>query len=138
MNIRKSLGTSVLSVARALASGIPALAKNSRTMTLAYDVVLKGTSLPAGQYSVRWETHSPETTVEIVQSHKVILSTDGRAGERVNGYDRNVAAHTESRLDGCNKRYDYDVVVYNHAPEGTTSLMEIRFAHSNQVLVFNQ
>ena len=138
MNIRKCLGTSALSEALLLACAIPALAKDSRTVNLAYDVVLKGTSLPAGQYSVRWETHTPEATIEIVQSYKVVLSTDGRVEERVNGYDRNVAAHTESRLDGRNNPYDYDTVVYNHAPEGRTSLMEIRFAHSNEVLVFNQ
>ena len=138
MNIRKSLGTSVLSAARLMASGIPALAKNSRTVTLAYDVVLKGTSVPAGKYSVRWVTHSPEATVEFVRNHQVVLSTKGRVEERINAFDRNVAAHTESRLDGRNNPYDYDAVVYNHVPDGTTSLMEIRFAHSNEVLVFNQ
>jgi hypothetical protein len=138
MNIRKSLGTSVLSVARLLASGIPALAKNSRTVTLAYDVVLKGTSLLAGQYSVRWVTHSPGATVEFVRNHQVVLSTEGRVEERINAFDRNVAAHTESRLDCRNNPYDYDAVFYNTASDGTMSLVEIRFAGSSNVLVFNQ
>jgi hypothetical protein len=119
MNIRKSLGTSVLSVALLLASGIPALAKNSRTVNFGHDFVLNGTTLPAGKCSVQWETHSPEATVEFVRHHKVVLSTEGRIEERSKWYDR-------------------DEVVYNTASDGTLSLSEIRFAFSNKVLVFNQ
>ena len=119
VNIRRSLGTSALSVALLLASGIPALAKNSRTVTFGHDFVLNGTTVPAGKCSVQWETHSPEGTVEIVRHHKVVLSTEGRVEERSKGYDR-------------------DAVVYNTASDGTMSLAEIRFARSNKVLVFNQ
>ena len=119
MDIRKYLGTSILSAVLLLACGIPGLAKESRTVTLSNNVVVNGTSLPAGKYTVRWETHSPEATVEIVRRHKVVLSTEGRVEERSKGYDR-------------------DAVVYNTASDGTMSLAEIRFAHSNKVLVFNQ
>ena len=119
MNTRKCLGASVLSLALLLASGIPGLAKNSRTVTLSHDTVLSGTNLAAGRYSIRWETHSPRTTVEFVQHHKVVLSTEGRVEER-------------------DKHYDSDTVVYSTAPDGTMSLLEIRFADSNKVLVFNQ
>ena len=119
MNIRKALGTPVLSVALLLAAGIPGLAKNSRTVMLQHDAVLSGTSLAAGRYSIRWETHSPEATVEFVQRHKVVLSTEGSFEER-------------------DKSYDRDAVVYNTAADGTMSLVEIRFAHSNKVLTFNQ
>jgi len=119
VNITKYLGTSVLSVALLLASGIPALAKNSRTVTFGHDFVLNGTTVPAGRWSVQWETHSPEATVEFAQHHKVVLSTEGRVEERSKGYDRNA-------------------VVYNTASDGTMSLVEIRFADSNKVLVFNQ
>jgi len=119
MDVRKYLGTSVLSVALLLASGIPALAKDSRTVTFGHDFVLNGTTVPAGKWSVQWETHSPEATVEFVQHHKVVLSTEGRVEERSKGYDR-------------------DAVVYNTASDGTMSLVEIRFANSNKVLVFDQ
>jgi hypothetical protein len=119
INIRKFPGRLALSVALLLAAGIPGLAANSRTVTLQRDAVLSGTSLAAGRYSVRWETHSPEATVQFVQHHKVVLSTQGRVEERDKGYSR-------------------DAVVYNTAPDGTMSLIEIRFAHSNRVLVFNQ
>jgi hypothetical protein len=119
MNIRKYLGTSVLSLALFLLSGIPTLAKDSQTVTISYGFVLSGRSLPAGQYTVQWETHSPEATVEFVQHHKLLLSTEGRLEERTGHYNRNA-------------------VVYTTAPDGTVSLSEIRFARSNKVLVFNQ
>jgi hypothetical protein len=54
-----------------------------------------------------------------VQHHEVVLSTEGRIEERVKKYDRNA-------------------VVYNIAPDGTMSLVEIRFGGSSKVLVFNQ
>jgi hypothetical protein len=119
MNIRKFLGTSALSVALLLAAGIPGLAANSGTVTLHHDAVLNGTSLAAGRYSVQWESHSPEATVEFVQHHDVVLSTEARVEQR-------------------DKKYDRNAVVYNTAPDGTMSLAEIRFAGSSKVLVFNQ
>jgi len=119
MNVRKYLGISVLSVALLLASGIPGLAKNSGTVTLRQDIMLKGTPLRAGKYQVRWETHSPEATIEIMRGHKVVVSTEGRVEQRKQSYGQNE-------------------VVYNSAPDGSRSLVEIRFAASNEVLVFNQ
>ena len=119
INVRKSLGISALSVALLLVSGLPALAKNSKTLTFAHAFVLNGTTLPAGKYSVRWETHSPEATVEFVRGHEVFVSTAGRFEERPQGNDR-------------------DQVVYKSASYGTLSLVEIRFGDSKKVLVFNQ
>ena len=119
MNIRKYLGTSVLSVALLLASGIPGLAKNSGTVTLQQDAVLKGTTLPAGKYHVRWQSHSPEATIEFMRGSKVVISTEGRVEQRDKNYDRNAA-------------------VYSLASDGSRSLVEIRFAASKEVLVFNQ
>ena len=119
MNIRKYLGTSALSVGLLLASGIPAMAKDARTVTLFHDVVLNGTALPAGKCSVEWQTHSPEATVEIVRHHKVVVATEGRVEERSTTYNR-------------------DAVVYNTASNGTISILEFRFAGSKTVLVLNQ
>jgi hypothetical protein len=119
MNMRKYLGTSVLSVGLLLASGIPALAKEARTVTLFHDVVLNGTVLRAGKCSVEWQTHSPEATVEIVRHHKVVVATEGRVEERPTTYNR-------------------DAVVYNTASNGTVSIIEFRFAGSKTVLVLNQ
>ena len=138
MNIRKCLGTTVLSLALLLASGIPGLAKNSRTVTLNHDAVLSGTSLSAGKYSIRWETHSPEASIQFVRRHEVVVGTEGRVEERKGYYQCNVRFNAESGLDKCTNGHDRDAVVYNTAADGTMSLVEIRFAYSNRVLVFNQ
>ena len=119
MDIRKYLGTSILSAVLLLASGIPALAKNSRTVVLAHDVVLSGKTLPAGDYVVQWVAHSPQATVEFAQHHKVVLSTEGRFEDR-------------------GKKYNSDMVVYDTASDGTSTISEIRFAGSSEVIVFSQ
>ena len=118
MDIRKYLGTSILSVALLLACGIPGLAKNSRTVALPHDAVLSGKTLPAGNYVVQWEAHSPQAVVEFAQGHKVVLSTEGRIEDR-------------------GTKYDSNTVVYDTAPDGTSSISEVRFAGSSEVLVFN-
>jgi hypothetical protein len=119
MDIRKYLGTSILSAALLLASGIPGLAKNSRTVVLIHDAVLSGKTLPAGKYVVQWGAHSPQAAVEFAQDHKVVLSTEGRFEDR-------------------GKKYNSNVVVYDIASDGTRTIIEIRFEGSSEVLVFNQ
>ena len=119
MDIRKYLGTSVLSVALLLASGIPGLAKDSRRVALNRDAVLSGTTLAAGQYVVRWEAQSSRATVEFAQGNKVVLSTQGRIEDR-------------------GKKYPSNMVVYDTASDGTMTVSEIRFAGSSEVLVFKQ
>lgn len=118
-NIRKCFGTGILSLGLLLAAGIPALAENSGTMTLTHDGILHGKALPAGTYSVEWKTHSPEATVQFVQRHRVVLFTEGRVEKR-------------------NKKSECNSVVYDIAADGSRSIIEIRFAGSNKVLVFDQ
>jgi hypothetical protein len=119
MDIRKYLGTSILSVVLLLASGIPGFAKNSRTVTLTYGVVLSGTTLPAGQYVVRWEAQSPRTSVEFARGNKTVFST-------------------ECRFEDRGKKYNSDSVLYCPAADGSMTISEIRFRGSSEVLVFNQ
>ena len=119
MKITKYLGTSALSVALLLAAGMPALAKNSRTVTIQHGAVVQGTALPAGKYSIQWQTHSPEASVQFLQHHKIVLTAEGRVEQR-------------------DKSYERDAVVYSTASDGSMSVVEIRFADSNKVLVFNQ
>jgi len=117
--IAKHLATGILLLGLLLAAGIPALAKNSGTVYLMHDAVLHGKTLPAGKYYVEWKTHSPEATVQFSQRFRVVLFTEGR-------------------LERRHKIYDRDMVVYDMKPDGSMALMEIRFANSNKVLVFNQ
>lgn len=118
LNIKKYVGTSVLSVGLLVACALPALSAQTDRVTLSHDATLSGTHLSAGQYKVRWDTHSPEATVEFVKDHKTVLSTEGRVEQR-------------------HKMYDHDSVVYTTAPDGSLSLVEIRFAYSNKVLAFD-
>ncbi len=119
MDFRRSLGTMVLSGVLLLASSIPALAKNSRSITLRHDAVMSGKTLPAGQYVIRWETQSPQANVEFARGKEVVLSTAGRFEKR-------------------DKKYPVDTVVYEKAADGSLTVSEIRFAGSNEVLVFKE
>jgi hypothetical protein len=110
---------SILSVALLVAAAHPGFAKSSRTIALPHDSILNGTSLPAGEYVVRWEAQNPRATVEFARGHKVVLSTEGRIEDR-------------------GKKYHSNTVVYSTASDGTITISEIRFAGSSEVLVFNQ
>jgi hypothetical protein len=113
---RMYLGTLILSVALLPAAGVPGLAKDSRHLTLHHDAVLSGTSLPAGEYVVRWEAHRPRASVEFVRGKKVVLST-------------------QCRFEDRGKKYLSNSVLYGTAPDGTMTISEIRFAGSSEVLV---
>ena len=115
---RKWFGIGVLSLGLLVAIGIPAAAKNARTINLGHAIVLQGKNLPAGRYKVEWQTHSPEATVQILHGRQLVVTTDGRVEQR----------------DKINYS---DAVVYDTAPDGSMTLLEIRFAGSNKVLVFN-
>jgi len=118
-SIRNCFGTGIVSCLLLMTAALPAWARSAHTVTLKRDVVVHGTTLHSGKYSVEWETHSPEATVQFVQRHKVMVSTEGRLEQR-------------------DKIYDSDAAVYDVAPDGSVSLVELRFANSNKVLVFNQ
>ena len=115
---RKWFGTGVLSLGLLLAAGIPAAAKNSRKINIGHAVVLQGKNLPAGRYKVEWQTHSPEATVQFLRKRQLVVSTEGRVERRA-------------------KKYEQNSVVYDTAPDGSLFIIEIRFANSNRVLVFD-
>jgi hypothetical protein len=137
MNFTKYIGTPVLSAALVLATGVSCLAKNSEGVTFSRNVVVNGTNLPAGHYTVRWDDHNPGASVVFSQHRKVVLSTDGTVLTRKGNYRSMTLVTPDKASEGANV-YDPLAVVYNTAPDGTMSLVEIRFATSNKVLVFNQ
>ncbi len=137
MNFTKYIGTAVLSVALVLATGVSCLAKNSESVTFAHNIVVNGTTLPAGHYIVRWEDHNPGATVVFSQRRKVVLSTDGTVLTRKGNYRSMTLVTPDKASEGANVS-DPLAVVYNTAPDGTMSLVEIRLADSNKILVFNQ
>ena len=119
MNIRKNLGIVLASIALLLACGVACFAKNSQTVAVTHNVVLNGTTLPAGQYVISWEVQSPRASVQFARGKKVVLST-------------------QCTFEDRGKRNDSSAVVYGTAPDGSNSISEIRLSGSNGVLVFNQ
>ncbi len=110
---------SILALAVAILPAIPAFAKNARSILLPSNVVLNGTHLESGRYTIRWESHSPTLTVSIVQGKKTVATASATMVERGEAYPTNE-------------------VVTNSASDGTQVLKEIRFAGSRQVIVFSE
>jgi len=73
MKFTKYIGTSVLALTLTLAAGASCLAKNSESVTFTHNVVVNGTTLPAGHYTVRWDDRGNAATV--VFSQHVRLSS---------------------------------------------------------------
>jgi hypothetical protein len=110
---KKSILLIVLTLALALSAG----ANNSKTLSFRTEVMLNGSKLPAGFYEVSWVSHSPEATVTFLKAGQVVTTAMGKF------VDRDV-------------KYDTDTVVYTNNPDGSHTLLEIRFAGRKQALVF--
>jgi len=119
MAVRKHLGILVVSVILVLAYGIPGFAKNSRNIAIAHPVVVSGTTIPAGQYALRWQAQSPQASVEFVKDKKIVASA-------------------QCKFEDRGKKYSASTVIYSTSPDGSNTISEIRFAGSSEVLVFNE
>jgi hypothetical protein len=115
---RNSLGASVFVLALALIASAPAFANNSHKLSLRYDVVLKGTTLQAGDYTVSWENQSPTATVTVSKKHVVLATVEGQLVER-------------------GRRFDRNAIMFDTTADGTRILREIRLAGTTQALVFS-
>jgi hypothetical protein len=117
--LKKShLGISILVLAVALVASAPALANNARDLRLNHDMVLKGTPLQAGEYSLRWESHSATAVVTLSKKKAVVATVEGQLVDR-------------------GKKYERNAVVFDTNPDGMRIIREIRLAGSSQALVFN-
>ena len=75
---RNYLGTSILILALAMTASAAASAANSRRLALGEGAMLKGTHLDAGEYTIRWESHSAEATVTITKKKNVIATVEAQ------------------------------------------------------------
>jgi hypothetical protein len=107
----------VLLIVLTLTVAFSASANNSKTLSFRTEVTLNGTKLPTGFYEISWVTHSPEATVTFVKAGQTMVTAMGKF------VDRDV-------------KYDTDAVVYTNNPDGSHTLLEIRFARRKQALVF--
>jgi hypothetical protein len=102
-----------------LAYAISGFAKTARNVDIQHALVVSGTTLPAGQYAVRWEGQNPQASVEFVRGKKVVASS-------------------QCKLEDRGKKYGSSTVIYVTNPDGSNTISEIRFAGSSEVLVFSE
>ncbi|MBZ5535813.1 MAG: hypothetical protein LAO31_07650 [Acidobacteriia bacterium] len=110
---------SVLTLAVLLMASVPALAKDSVTVTVTHPLSLRGGQVAPGDYKVSWVTHSPDATVTFKHVDKVAATTDARLVDR-------------------DEKYSNTAVVYRTNSDGTRTLTEIRIGGTKQALVFEQ
>jgi hypothetical protein len=100
-----------------LAVSPAAWGSNEKTLPLRTDVTLNGQKLTAGFYEISWVSHSPEATVTFVRAGHIMVTAMGK------WMDRSVKSPG-------------DAFVYTNNPDGSHTLVEIRFAGKSQALVF--
>ncbi len=115
---KDSLGISLLLLGVILTAGATALADNVRSLTLPADVVLQGTRLQAGEYTVTWYHHSPRLTVKVSNAEKTLVTASAQMVKRGRTYERNTLG-------------------VSTMPDGTKVLREIVFAGSSRAIVFD-
>src|SRR5574337_1302352 len=89
----------------------------SATIKLFGAAQLNGKSLAAGEYKVKWDSHSPEADVKFLQGKKEVATAHAKLVDR----DR---AATEN------------AVVTRASSDGSETIVEIRFEGKKSVLVF--
>jgi hypothetical protein len=114
---KNSLGVSVLVLALVLTASVPAFANNTRHVTLHQDMVLLGTPLQAGEYTISWASHSATATVTVSRKKDVLATAEGKLVER-------------------GKKYDRNAVLFDTSADGTNAIREIRLGGSSQAIVF--
>lgn len=119
MKVQKQVGIFSLALVLFLFASVAGMAKDSRRLKLDHAATVNGTQLSPGDYEVSWVSHSPEATVTFKQHKTVSATADGKWVERPN-------------------RYEDDSVLYSDNPDGSRSIVEIRFAGVNKVLTFGE
>ncbi len=117
MKVGSFVGRITVTLAILLMATLSAVAQNTGTLNLGYSASLKGKQLAAGEYKVVWETHSPDAAVTLTQKKKVIATVQGKWVDRDTKYEANSA-------------------VYSVNPDGSRTILEIRFAGRKGALVF--
>ena len=118
MSVKKALSVTIAAIAFVVAAAAAAPAKDSKDIILHHDATLAGSHLASGNYSVTWQTHSPEATVSFMRGHKVVATAEGKVVDRGRAYSTNE-------------------VVYDEDAAGARTIVEIRFRGSSEVIVFN-
>jgi len=100
-----------------LVAGSSLYAKDSQTMTLRSPAMLGSTKFDPGSYKVTWQAGASDSEVTFKQGKKVVATAQGKWVKR-------------------DAKYSNGGVVYSSNPDGSRSILEIRVAGSDEVLVF--
>jgi uncharacterized protein YfaP (DUF2135 family) len=119
MKLGRSVGRLTVTLAILLMAALSAVAQNARTLKVPYSASLKGKQLAAGEYKVTWQTHSPEATVNFMQKKAVVATVEGKWVDR-------------------DTKYEANAVVYSNNPDGSRTILEVRFAGLKGALVFGE
>lgn len=101
-----------------LAASVPALAKKypPRPFQLRQNVILNGAEVPAGLYSLIWETEGARARITLQKDGKFVASAEG--------------SFLKSGV-----KYGQDAAVLLDNPDGSKSLIEIRIADMSKAIV---
>jgi hypothetical protein len=94
-----------------------AFEKGSRDFMFPLVLTLNGTQVPIGEYTISWESYSPEAVVKFVQNYYVVATAEGKWMKRDVTYQNNA-------------------VVWRKGVDGSRTLLEIRFGGMSRALVF--
>jgi len=119
MKVGSFAGRITLTLAILLMATLSAVAQNARTLKLPYSASVNGKQLAAGEYKVTWETHSPEATVNFAQKSQVVAAVEGKWVDR-------------------DTKYGANSVVYSNNPDGSRTILEVRFAGLKGAFVFGE
>lgn len=92
-------------------------ASGAATVKLFGAAQVNGKSLAAGEYKVKWETNSPQADVTFLQGKKAVATAQAKLVDR-------------------DQAYREDAVVTRANPDGSETIVELRFAGKKSVLVF--
>jgi hypothetical protein len=118
MRNRKSLGITVFLAGAMLLLLTPAFAKDQRQIHIAHVMLLGDATLFPGDYTLTWDSHSPQVTVKLMQNHKL-------------------AATAQGTMTSGSRKFDRNEVIFSTSNDGKNSLSEIRLKGTTDSIVFN-
>lgn len=113
MLAKSSVFASILLLATSL------FAANKGALEVTDAVVVNGTTLPAGEYSLTWDGTGPNVQLSILKGRKVVATTPARVVDKPNPQGR-------------------DAALLKVNPDGTKSLTEVRFSGKKYSLEIGQ
>jgi len=121
MAVGRYVGKLAITLAILLVAGSALYARNStsQTLTLSHPASLGSAKFEPGNYKVTWQPGASDSAVTFKQGNNVVATAQGKWVKR-------------------DAKYDSNSVVYTQNSDGSDSITEIRFAGSDQVLVFGE